>query len=149
MDVSILLIMFRDIFKKADIILLAVLLAGGIFASIAFARSGSAGGLVSIKAGGKAIASYSLDQDRTVIVSSDGSVSDLDVTDTESVKPGYNTIQIKDGIVSVIEADCHNQVCVNHKPISHEGESIICLPHKMVVEIESGKGDGDVDTIAQ
>ena len=45
-------------------------------------------------------------------------------------------------------SDCHNQVCVNHKPISRSGESIICLPHKVVVQIEGGK-EADVDAVAQ
>ena len=45
-------------------------------------------------------------------------------------------------------SDCRNQVCVNHAPISRSGESIICLPHKLVVRIQSGK-EADVDAIAQ
>lgn len=46
-----------------------------------------------------------------------------------------NTIEIKDGTVDMIDADCKNQICVDHKPISKNGESIICLPNKVIVEI--------------
>lgn len=49
---------------------------------------------------------------------------------------GLNKIIVKDGSVSVAEADCPDKVCVNHKPISDKGETIICLPHRMVIEIE-------------
>lgn len=49
---------------------------------------------------------------------------------------GTNKIIVKDGFVSVEEADCPDKVCVKHKAISAEGETIICLPHRMVIEIE-------------
>ena len=53
---------------------------------------------------------------------------------------GENTIVIKDGQVTMKEADCPDQICVKHKAISLVGESIICLPYRIVVTIE---GDGE------
>ena len=38
----------------------------------------------------------------------------------------------------MIEADCPDQICVNHLAISRDGESIICLPNKVVIAIEAG-----------
>ena len=35
----------------------------------------------------------------------------------------------------MIEADCPDLICVHHKPISRQGESIVCLPHKVIVEV--------------
>ncbi len=48
-----------------------------------------------------------------------------------------NTIVIKDGEVYMKNADCPDQLCVKHKPISKNGEMIICLPNQIFVEIES------------
>ena len=48
---------------------------------------------------------------------------------------GTNLVVIEDGQVVVMEADCPDKVCVNHKPVSMTGETIICLPHKLVIEI--------------
>ncbi len=48
---------------------------------------------------------------------------------------GENIIQIRDGSVCVKEADCPNQICVHTVPITAPGQSIICLPHRMVVSI--------------
>lgn len=48
---------------------------------------------------------------------------------------GYNLISVTDGKVVVEAADCKDQICVRHKPVSSKGESIICLPHRLVVEI--------------
>ena len=46
-----------------------------------------------------------------------------------------NTVKIKDGAVTVTNADCKNQICVNHAAITKKGESIICLPNKVIAEI--------------
>lgn len=55
----------------------------------------------------------------------------------------YNLISIIDGKVTMEAADCRDQICVHHKPIMSERESIICLPHKLVVEIKgSGRKTG-------
>lgn len=50
-------------------------------------------------------------------------------------KEGSNVFQIENGIVSVVEADCRDQICVEHAGISRSGESIVCLPHKLVIEV--------------
>lgn len=48
-----------------------------------------------------------------------------------------NVLVIENGCAQVIEADCSNQVCVQTAPISAEGQMIVCLPHKVVVFIET------------
>ena len=140
--------MIKDLIKKADLILLAVLLVTGLTASFAVARSGAGGGQVVIKSAGQTIGSYPLGEDRTFMITKDGKVSDYDKTGSQK-KAGYNILQIKDGKADMIEADCHNQVCVDHKPVSKGGENIICLPHKIVVEIEKQKGDDGYDSLAK
>lgn len=70
------------------------------------------------------------------------------ITDTIETENGINEIEIKDGEVSMVYADCRDQICVNHVPINKEHESIICLPHKVVVEIENGE-ENDIDVVAK
>lgn len=48
---------------------------------------------------------------------------------------GSNTIVIEDGIVKVVDANCPDLVCVKTKPASNTGDMIVCLPHKLIVEI--------------
>ena len=50
---------------------------------------------------------------------------------------GTNTLVIKDGYADIISADCHGNDCVHQAKISKNGEMIVCLPHKMVVEVTS------------
>lgn len=49
---------------------------------------------------------------------------------------GINLLRIEDGSVWLEEADCPDQICVNTGKIKYVGQSIICLPHKVVVEIK-------------
>lgn len=56
----------------------------------------------------------------------------------------YNVIQIEDGYVSVSEASCRDQICVNHMHIHYSGETIVCLPNRLVIEIVNGE-ESDID----
>ena len=53
---------------------------------------------------------------------------------------------IQDGQAFIEEADCPDKLCVKHKPISRNGESIICLPHKLAIRIVGGEEE-EVDVI--
>lgn len=50
---------------------------------------------------------------------------------------GSNTVVIKDSTVCVTHSDCSNQICVQHSTISKTGEMIVCLPHRLSIEITS------------
>ena len=68
-----------------------------------------------------------------------------DYTETIELSDGsYNIFTIKDGYASVTEASCPDQICVNHFHIHYAGETIVCLPNKVVLEIVGGEED-DVD----
>ena len=53
----------------------------------------------------------------------------------EGYQGGYNTVEIKDGKVSVTDAGCPDKVCVKTGKVSEPGQTIVCLPHRVVVEI--------------
>ena len=46
-------------------------------------------------------------------------------------------IVLKNGEADMIRADCPDQLCVKQKAVSKNKESIICLPNKIVVEVDS------------
>ena len=56
---------------------------------------------------------------------------------------GRNTVAVEKGRIRVSEADCPDQVCVNRGWISDGTAPIICLPHKLMIEIVGGGGDLD------
>lgn len=53
---------------------------------------------------------------------------------------GNNVLAIVDGKVYMNEASCPDKLCVNMGEISASGQTIICLPNRIVVEI-SGKSE--------
>ena len=44
------------------------------------------------------------------------------------------------------EADCPDRLCVRRGPVRYAGETIICLPHKLVVTVRSGLSGYDAVT---
>ncbi len=116
--------MFKEFFRKADLILMAVLIIIGITASVCLSFSDSVGDRVIITVAGDLYGTYPLTEDRVITVTS-GDHS--------------NTVEIRDGAVRVTEASCKNHVCVDHAPITRAGESIICLPNRVVIRID-GEG---------
>jgi hypothetical protein len=123
--------------KKNDLILIAVLLAvaGAVYVGSRFVSGTTeetAEAVVTID--GVEYGRYALAEERTERIElSDGN---------------YNILVIRDGKADMTEASCPDKICVDHRAISHTGESIICLPHKVVVTIENGE-DADLDAVAQ
>ena len=52
---------------------------------------------------------------------------------------GRNVIVVQSGEVRVAEADCPQGSCMQQQPISRPGQQLICLPHKLWVEVLSGE----------
>ncbi len=51
---------------------------------------------------------------------------------------GYNKLHIESGSISVIEADCRDRICIRQGAIEEAGVPIVCLPHRLTIEIEGG-----------
>ena len=56
---------------------------------------------------------------------------------------GTNTVLVEPGRIRILEADCPDQVCVNQGFISDGTVPIVCLPHRLLVEIVGAEGDLD------
>ncbi len=62
---------------------------------------------------------------------------------------GYNLIEIGDEEVRVIEASCPDKIDVKQGYITNIGETIVCLPNRLVVEIKGREKNNHVDIIIQ
>ena len=147
----------KQYIRKADIILFIALIVIGLAASAALTLSRTDAGAdakVVIESGGDLYARYPLAEDRVIVVPAPKQIR-ADAPAADSNKPAsekydyYNVVTISGGKVSVTEATCKNQVCVKHGEISHPGESIVCLPNRMVVRIVSGGSEegGGYDSV--
>ena len=114
--------------KKHDIILLAVIVIVLLPIAIFLLNTGK-GATAVVKSDGKVIDTLSLYKNGTYSYKNDN---------------GYNIVEVIDGKVRVIEADCPNQDCVNKGYIKRNNESVICLPHKFEVTIKSKDNKYDV-----
>lgn len=118
---------------KTDFIFILFLLLLGVFLSIMIYMPRTASGnYVEVRADGKVLYTYPLSTNRTEQIQTEN---------------GTNTFYIKEGIVYMKEADCHDKVCVNMHGISKTGETIVCLPHKLVLEIVNQNEDNGLDAI--
>lgn len=56
---------------------------------------------------------------------------------------GSNTILVEPGCIRVSEANCPDQVCVAQGFISDGAVPIVCLPHRLIIQITGGGEDLD------
>lgn len=54
-------------------------------------------------------------------------------------------LEIKDGKVRILEADCPDQVCVRTGFISNHGQSIVCVPGRLIITIDNPSVSQPVD----
>lgn len=107
--------------KKGDVLIIVlVLLLTGVFFALKLLQQ--PGAKVHITVNGKQT-TYSLSEDHVV--------------ELNSINQGQNVVVIKNHEVYMESADCPDKICVRHKAVSKNGESIICLPNEVFVEIES------------
>ena len=62
---------------------------------------------------------------------------------TVDTDEGSNTILVEPGRIRVSEANCPDQVCVNQGFISDGTVPVVCLPHKLMIEIVGGGSEFD------
>lgn len=121
---------------KGDIILISsILIAAGFIYLIFTFFAKKPGEYVRIKVDGKVM--YELDLS----------------ADTSKMLTGYNggsnELIIKDRNVYIKDADCPDKLCINMGTISKTGETIVCLPHRIVIEITDSKGSKDIDSLVR
>lgn len=124
---------------KNDIKLIVILLLSTlIVVGALFARKLTEkqdGKQVVVSVDGAEIARFSLDEDRIYEIS--------------GFNDGHNTLIIQDGVAYMSDASCPDHLCMGMGKISHAGQSIICLPNRVIVEIRDNSGkDAEYDTVS-
>ena len=121
---------FSNTKKRNDIILIiCILLISLIFFAAYKLYFNKSGKFVTVKIEGKVTAYYPIDTDKTVTI--------------KGVNGGKNILKISEGTANMIEADCPDQTCVKKHSIKYEGETIVCLPHKVVISIDNSANTDD------
>ena len=69
--------------------------------------------------------------------------------DIPIIKEGIeiNHLVIENGSVYMKEASCKNHICISMGRKKAKGESIVCLPNRLVIRIEGGNEEKGYDVI--
>lgn len=106
--------------RRNDLVFIALLLLLAASAALGLFLLRETGDTVCVFIDGQLHAQYALTEDISVTIQTEN---------------GFNRLIIKDGYAYVADASCPDGICSSHRPIRHVGESIICLPNKVVIEI--------------
>ena len=105
---------------RNDIILILIIIVVALVSAFLYFSLQTEGNCVSVIKNGNQVAVYSLKENLTVPISDEKNT---------------NILVIENGKAYVAQATCPDQICVNHRPVSKVGETIVCLPAKLVLEI--------------
>ncbi len=120
--------------KRNDIILAGAVLVIAVFIIIYMNAIKKNGDTVVVKINGEVYKELPLVEDTTLEI--------------KGVNEGVNILVVEDGYADIIEASCPDKLCVRQKRIHFDGESLVCLPNKVVIEIKSDTESG-IDAISK
>ena len=119
-------------YLRNDVILIFAVLLVAVVIGLLLALTGKEGDTVTVTVNGAPYGSYSLYENRTVEI----------VTEA-----GTNRLVIKNGEAFVEAASCPDGICVAHRPIKSTRESIVCLPHGVVISILRAEDENAPDLV--
>ena len=115
-------------------LLLVLLCAGAVIAAVFFARAKDGAQAVVYVSGNRQIA-FPLGTDREYTIHGAGG--------------GTNTLVIEGGQAYIREASCPDGICMQMGKIHLSGQSVICLPNQVVVEIQGGSAEEALDAVSR
>jgi hypothetical protein len=120
---------------KADVLLLCGILAVGCGIAALLLLTGQKGATVQVRVDGTLVETYALTKNQTY--------------ELQGANGGTNLLVIQDGTAWVEEASCPDGLCRNMGKISKNGQSIVCLPNRVVIEVTDGQETAaDIDAMA-
>ena len=118
---------------KNDIILAVIVIAVAAMGLLLLNAFKTEGAFAVVKIDGKETNRYPLSVNTKVVI--------------ETGDNGKNTLVIEDNKAFVKDANCPDKVCEGHNKISYKGETIVCLPHKVVIEIVAEDSENELDVV--
>ena len=118
---------------KNDIILAVIVIAVAAVGFLLLNIFKTEGSFAVIKIDGKETERYPLSVNTEVVI--------------ETGDNGRNTLVIEDNKAFMKDANCPDKICEGHSKISYKGETIVCLPHKVVIEIVTDEATDELDAV--
>ena len=118
---------------KNDIILAVIVIAVAAIGLLLLNVFKTEGSFAVVKIDGKETERYPLSVNTEVVI--------------ETGDNGKNTLVIEDNKAFMKDANCPDKICEGHSKISYKGETIVCLPHKVVIEIVAEDSENELDVV--
>ena len=123
----------KDQKKRNDIILAVVMILVAAAGFLWYNLAKEEGGAVMLIQDGKEVQSFSLNDEVEYLI--------------ETEDDSYNLLVIRGGKAFMKEASCPDQICVNHRPVSNVGETIVCLPNEIVIKVIEKSSQSEIDMV--
>ena len=125
--------------KRNDFIIIGIILAiAAVILTVHYTASPE-GGYAVVSVDGEVVKKLPLDQETSYTI--------------ETGDNDTNELVIEDGKAYLSEANCPDKLCVKQGKIFRKSETIVCLPHKVVISIEEADSDDaseeEIDIIAK
>ena len=117
-----------DIFVSIGLLVLSFLMAT-FFSSF---NTKNTGQYIRIEHNSKLVGEYPLNEDKEIVLEDPGQ---------------YNKVVIKNGKAYMKEANCRDQICVHMKEINVDGETIVCLPNRVYIEVVDKSDNDGIDKV--
>ncbi|MFE4712956.1 MULTISPECIES: NusG domain II-containing protein [unclassified Paenibacillus] len=128
--------------KRADVWLISIVLVAALAFLVPrwFSNDESKGGI-----GDNLVANVTVDGKlfKTVKLTKEEQTIDI------RTDRGYNILKVHDYGIEMYDADCPDKVCLGFGRITRTKQTIVCLPHRVLVEIASVSGEDEVDGYVQ
>ena len=118
---------------RNDILLIAAVLVLSLGVWVYSLGTRQEGGYAEVAIDGKTVMELPLNVDTSVVLG-DGA--------------HRNTLVIENGRAHISEASCPDHVCIRQGEICYDGQTIVCLPNKLVVTIRGGS-PAEIDAVSQ
>ncbi len=121
--------MKKSILKKNDILLIGGFLVIFAVIMLILSTTNTSGNQVVVSIDGVESYSFPLNEDLEFVIT--------------GYEGGTNYLVIENGEAYLKDASCPDHLCVHMGKISNVGQSIICLPNRVVIEIEGNNDKND------
>ena len=118
--------------KSGDVLMVALAVGLAVFSMVALARAGNGGkgGVAVIEVNGRELHRVKLGEDRKITVRG---------------SRGTSTVEFRGNRVRMLESTCRDKICVHTGWIDSAGQSVVCLPNRVVIRILGRGVDGTTE----
>lgn len=118
--------------KPVDFILIILLMIASFSPFLLLKETQQPGQIAQLRVNSKVVKNFDLKKNQTY-------------TYHDAADDDINKIEIRDGQIAIVYANCGDQICVRKGYIGKTGQTIVCLPHRLVIEIMGTTDDKNQD----